>query len=277
MSKLPFELLEMIFRCLCGKETLAVRLVCTEWEQTSRPFFAERYLVRSLFWLTRTDLRRLQSLARRFGPYTRKVYITTDRFTLSGLGAVWREYKRQRDYLRNLTETVARNRPDALLQRWTSTAQGREIEIEIDLVGSIVQPLSDNQTYGGRYFRHAYQQHQPLSPWKTLRLWQFSRQFLCNVLGQTWMRICGSDRRILMRIAKMMPRGELRAVDVSYESEQLNWTQQTFGRPSPAFAFELALLCADEGALRCEEYGEHVKRVVDEAMERKAMLSSSSR
>lgn len=53
LSKLPQELLEPIFDDLCGREIMAVRLVCKEWEVASRaffhagsfhgPFFAERY------------------------------------------------------------------------------------------------------------------------------------------------------------------------------------------------------------------------------------------
>lgn len=39
ISKLPPEILELVFRQLCGREMGSMRLVCTEWEQTTRPFF----------------------------------------------------------------------------------------------------------------------------------------------------------------------------------------------------------------------------------------------
>lgn len=107
MSKLPFELLEVFFGKLCGKEVHAVRLTRTEWERASRPFFAERHLRRSLFWLTPFDLRRLKRLAAKFGPYVRNVYIATDQFTVSGVWQVWLNYKEHRDHLSDLTASVA--------------------------------------------------------------------------------------------------------------------------------------------------------------------------
>ena len=219
MSKLPFELLDMIFRVLCGKEVHAVRLVCRDWEVASRPFFAERHLKRSLFWLTVADLVRLESLARRFGPYMLEIYIATDHFTISGLQQVWRKYKAHRDYLRNLQEAVADGGGEALLR--TADTNAERAGIETQAVGFVARPLHDKGKLGSEYFRHAYQQHRALSPWdRTLRLWPFIWHFLCNIVTQTLLRITGFDRRKLARIAGTMPNGRLEAARVSYAAER---------------------------------------------------------
>lgn len=93
LSRLPFELLDMIFRTLCGREVHAVRLVCREWERASRPFWAEWHLQRSLFWLTGSDMKRLERLAGKFGPYMGRICVATDRFTLKGAWQLWKNYR----------------------------------------------------------------------------------------------------------------------------------------------------------------------------------------
>lgn len=268
MSKLPFELLDMIFTELCGREVHAVRLVCTGWERASRPFFAERHLQRSLFWLTGADCRHLESLVRRFGPYIGTVYIAPDHFTFSGLRQVWRNYTSHRDYLDSLVEAIDERGADALLNP-TDPGEGDAEEVT-PLLGSVTQPLRNRSKHGSEYFRHAYQQRRPLSPWNFLRLWAFLWQFLCNVLTQTWMRVTGLDGRRLTRIAQMMPRGRLEAVRISYAAEELIANEVMYGRAAPGFASELALLCGKgDGGLRDAEYRGHVEKVVAAAMSRR--------
>ena len=272
MSKLPFELLEVIFRELCGMEMHAVRLACVEWEWASRPFFAERHLRRSLIWLTASDLRRLERLARRFGPYMRDICIAKDHFTISGLRQVWRRYKQHRDYLNDLAESVSKHGAQGLLKQ--PSINDEQGEIETQLIGFIHQPLRNKNKPGNEYFRHAYQQRQPLSPWKTnlniLDIHSSLWQFLCNTITQTLLRLTGQDRRSLARIAEMMPNGRLEAVQVSYAAEGLNGNVQVLGRAAPGFAYELALLCGECGqgeVLRDGEFGEYVRKVVGEVMD----------
>lgn len=151
---------------------------------------------------------------------------------------------------------------------------GQDEEIETDLIGTIVQPLRNGRAYKtGHYFKQVYQKRQPLSPWKICRLREFLSHFLWSIVTQWWMKTIGLDRRRLARIAEMMQQGQVRIAEVDYDAEKLNGNEQSFGRPSPAFAFALALLCADREILRDEDYGGHVRRVVDRAMEeRKARL-----
>lgn len=104
LSKLSYELLFLIFKELCGREILSTRLVCTEWELANRPFFAERYLTRSLFSLTSSGLRDLENFTTKFGPYMQKIFIATDQFTRAGF---WRSLRR---YLRH-TKVIARLHP----------------------------------------------------------------------------------------------------------------------------------------------------------------------
>lgn len=270
MSKLPFELLDMIFRELCGKEVLAVRLVCSDWEKASRPFFAERHLRRSLFWLIGSDLRRLENFARRLGPHLGTMYIATDHFTIAGLRQVLRNYARHRDYLHDLASAVSDHGPPALLRR--ANPDDEEAETQTSRLGFLARPLRDQGKLGAEYFRHAYQQRRPLSPWKHLRLHSFLWHYLCNIVSQTWLRLTGHDRRWLAKISEMMPHGRLEAAKVSYGAERLNGNVYVHGRPSPGFAAELALLCGKGEGLFDKEYGEHVERVVGKAMEGRGLM-----
>ena len=265
MSKLPYELLHMIFRELCGKEVLAVRLVCTGWERASRTSFAERHLKRSLFWLTGSDLSRLERLARRFGPHIGTMYIATDHFTIAGLCQVWRNYTQHRDYLNNLAKSVSDHGSVALLKRPNPAAQ--EAQTPPRRIGSIVHPLHDQGKPGAEYFRHAYQQRQPLSPWKHLRRYSFLWHYFCNIITQTWLRLTGQGRRRVARIADMMLNGRLEAVKLSYAGERLNQNLYVYGRPSPGFGAELALLGGKGDGLFDVEYGGYVGRLVEEANE----------
>lgn len=268
MSKLPFELLDMIFRELCGKEVHAVRLICSEWEVASRPFFAERHLRPSLFWLTPSDLKRLEDLARRFGPYMRDMHIATDHFTISGLLQVWRNYKAHTSYIDQLAEAVIQDGKQTLLRRQST---GEDENSSTLVLGSVHQALRDTGHPRNQYFRHAYQQRHPISPWKHRKHHTtFARYFLGGILTQAWMRLTGSDRRRLARIATMMPQGRLVAARLSYTAEKLNQNELVFGRASPGFATKLALLCGNGNVFVDGEYGEHVERVVGEVMRRRA-------
>jgi hypothetical protein len=100
LSKLPYEVLQVIFDDLCGREISACRLVCVEWESTSRPFFALHYLAVEtlLMWLIRPHLRILE----RFGPWIRRVDFATDAFAFRGLiSVVIATIRREADLLRS--------------------------------------------------------------------------------------------------------------------------------------------------------------------------------
>ena len=267
MSRLPVELLEMIFWELCGREVHAVRLVCTDWEKASRPFFAELHLKRSLFWMTGADLRRLERLASKFGPYMGTVHVATDHFTTSGLRQVWGRYTRHRDHLARLAELSKNNGDKAVAIPKPDNPIQETDAVWVPQLGYIYSPLRDEGKVGSEYFRHCYQQHQPLSPWRHLRLYAFLWQYLCNMISQTLLHVTGEDERRLAEIAGMMPNGRLEAVRVSYKCERLNGNRQRYGRGAPAFAFELALLCGNGVALFDREYEEHVRRIVGDVMD----------
>ena len=91
-GKLPNEVLNAIFYGLCGREIHSIRLVSSEWEVASRPFFAARHLSRSVFWLTSSNLDMLDSLSRKFGPYMHNLFIAADHFAISGLVRAWKQY-----------------------------------------------------------------------------------------------------------------------------------------------------------------------------------------
>lgn len=270
LSKLPFELLDMIFGKLCGKEVHAIRLTCTEWDLASRPFFAERHLKRSLFWLTASDLRRLKRLAAKFGPYMGTVYITTDHFTFSGLWQIWVHYKEHRDYLNELTALTTQDRGEALLTQGDSDAE--ETEVRTPFNGYVAQPLRNEGMLGSRYFRHACVQHRPLSPWRHLRLWPFLWHALCSTITQRLLRCTGLERRMLAQIAEMLPRGQLEAVRVEYAAEKLIANENEYGRASPHFACEVALLCVKADVLHDAEYEEHVETLLRKVIEGKNSL-----
>lgn len=272
MSKLPIELLDMIFGELCGREVHAVRLVCTDWELAGRPFFADWRLKRSLFWVASADLRRLDGLASRFGPYMREVYIATDHFTMPGLWRVRMNYKNPTGYLDGIDDSASSS------GRKTSLGPVSRMDPDdsaMPLLGRVRQPLADLDEPSGQYLRQAYRQRRSLSPWRFLSIWAFVWTFICGLMAQVLMRTTGQDRRRLARIAEMMPSGRLVAVDVSYRSEQLNVNEQKYGRASPAFPAELALLCGNGDVLRDKGYGEHVKGIVRMAMETSSLSRGS--
>lgn len=237
LSKLPTELLDMIFRELCGREVHAARMVCREWETASRPYFAELHLRQSLFWLTGSDLRRLEGIATRFGPHMYFISIATDCFKFSGVWRMWRNYRRY------AISTAERGSPGF---------------------------LCDDKGSGPQYFRQAYRQDQPLSPWRYLRLRTFLWCCLCHATSQTALCITGGDQRRLARIMEMVPHGTLQAAALIYEAEQLNANEYKYGRASPAFAMELALLCGQSGVLNDVAYEQHVGSIVMEMTEMKA-------
>ena len=52
----------------------------------------------------------------------------------------------------------------------------------------------------------------------------------------------------------------------------LNVNEYEYGRASPRFAYELALLSEKGSVLLDAQYEDHVRRVIGEAVERKALL-----
>lgn len=93
---LPYELVTAILPDLSGPDVLNMRLVNRSWKYTLNPHFASRYLDYLIYRLTTSSLERLAHMAAAYGTYMRRVNISCESFSVSGLRAVTREvYKRK--------------------------------------------------------------------------------------------------------------------------------------------------------------------------------------
>ena len=230
LSKLPYELLDRIFRNLCGREICSVRRVCVEWEVASRAFFAAQCTSRSVFWLTYSSLRMLDDLSRKFGPYMSNIYIATDHVTIAGL-------------------------VKALLAYHSRAVQ--------DVRGHYFQQWS--KLKGGSTIHHDSSQTR-----------RFVWQYACNIVSQWYLGLLGRDITLLARTLDRAPRSDVQVVILTYEPEQLNENARTYGMAAPGYAFQLALYCSGQRQQHDEAYHAHVQRVVDEAVQRKSLLTSAA-
>jgi len=242
LSKLPYELLCIVFHDLCGKETLAVRAVCTEWELASRPFFAERYLSRSLFWLTPAGLDQLEAFAYRFAPYMHQIFISTDCFTLTGLCRCLR---------RHLRCVWVQQAPTWLKPKRTSS----------------------NLLYFSRRYLMDYR-----LPGDRARTRHFCVEYARTLISQLWLRWTGDDRVRLCEIVKLLsPQAEVHVAEVGYAPHQLSNNIELYGRAAPRHALKFALFGAKNGVFSASRsYAKHVKNVVRVAVQEREQYSTKS-
>ena len=246
LGQLPFELLDLIFKKLCGREIHSVRLVSSEWEVASRPFFAASLLSRSVFWLTSSSLNMLDSLSCKFGPYIGIVYIAVDHFTLSGLARALKQYLRYR-YWPHLAARYDLNEVEPSLSKFV---------------------LEDKSRYIGQWFR----QDQWHTYWNRYQTMRFFWSYLCNIISQACLYWSKRDLVRMERILIRMPACDIKAVSLDYEPEQLVTNAHKYGKPAPEHGFELALYCSGKHLMSDGTYFDHVERVVAEAVERRRLL-----
>ena len=248
-GKLPYELLETIFHRLCGKEVAAVRLVSTEWEAASRPFFASLHLAKSVFWITSSQLDLLELLVQRFGEFMQELYIAADSFTISGISRAMKRYLKYR-----YSHVVA--------SRYSEEAGGcREYSKSI---------LAIRTTYIGQWFKK--------NEWHTYCDKANSRRFFwyyaVSILSQSYLRLSGKDVTRLASVLDRLPNCRIKVLNLSYEAYKLTTNVQAYGRAAPAHAFEMASYCSTrEGEPHAisNKYAEHV---LEEALTRRRLICS---
>lgn len=205
MSKLPYELLDQIVRELCGREIANMRLVCTDWELASRPFFAHFYLHKLLLWMAGSQLLFFKQLALKFGPYMKSVYIASDHFTISGLFPAIKNYH---------LYCKSRN---------------------LGPIHTSYLSLNTKKLFNMKQSLH----------WKHCSHTCTRSLFISWVaysFSQTWLRLTHQDRRLLSELIALLPPScEVEVVDLSYHGEELRHNVAKYGRAAPGFTFEMAL------------------------------------
>lgn len=205
MSKLPYELLVTIYQELCGFEIASTRLVCTDWELASRPFFAQQFLRKILLSVSVPQLRVVQRLADKFGPYIENVYISSDRFTILGLRTAIRNY---RTYCLSSNFDTRHTAYLSLSAKRRSKAQG---------------------CHYWKYCNH-------------LRAMNFFLTWFGYSVSQTWLRVTGLDLRLLSAIAaQLREMTEIQVVNLMYDGQELDRNLRSYGRAASIFPFEMAL------------------------------------
>nr|POE79558.1 hypothetical protein CFP56_07623 [Quercus suber] len=213
LSSLPYELLASIFRRLCGFEIASVRLVCTDWEYVSRPFFAQQFGQKILSLVSGPQLRFTQRLVVKFGPYIKTIFISSDRYTVLGLKLAVRNYRtycRCKDYGPPHTAYLS------------LSAKG----------GS----KSESCIYW-KYCSHT-------------RALRYLIAWLGYSFSQSWLRMTGRDVQLLSAIAAQLPAtAEIHIVNLLYDGAELDNNARVYGRAAPSFAYESALFNAQNLAM----------------------------
>ena len=250
LSKLPYELLDPIYHDLCGQEIAAMRLVCSEWELASRAFFAAIHLERSVFWLTHSNLRMLERLTERFGSYMQNIYVATDHFTIPGLVQAFRQFLRYR-----YSHVVARHYD---FEEHTHD-RGPKSVLEI------------KAHYLGQWFKQQEWHTYCDTKGSARFFWHFTR----HIVSQAYLRRSRADLKRLTNAVGRLRNCDVNVVSLSYEPGQLNINAYAYGKPAPEHAFELALFCSHSYGTFDNAYYDHVGKVVEEALERRNVLTQS--
>ena len=259
LSLLPIELLDLIFKKFCGKELHCVRLVSSEWELASRPFFAAKYLTRSVFWLTSSGVDMLEHLSRKFGPYMQKLFIAADNFTINGLWRALTQYLRYRFVPIETAEAESIFRP----------------QFAPIVVDFIFRPRLSPTV--------SYLKYQTLERWCRNEVWHvycdkrqsamFLRRYACNIVSQCWLRWLRKDVSRLAPILEQLPQCGVHVVNVRYEPDKLANNTEAYGKPAPEHALELALYCSGNRRVSDAKYSRHVERVVEKALKRRKLVA----
>lgn len=249
LSKLPFELLDVIFKELCGKEAQSIRLTSKEWEFASRSFFAARHLSKSVFWLTSSSLRMLEHLACKFGPYMRELFLAADHFTMTGFKRAMGQYLRYR---------YSKMKGPLYEKRSQNWVHGSTSVLEVK-----TRSL-------GLWFKQC--------EWHTYRSTRQTRRFFIryiqNIYSQAYLRVLNRDFAKLRRILEqLLDSCEVKVVSLRYDADALDTNSFAYGKPAPEHAFELALYGFGKDWGSDTEYFGYVERVIDKALERRTMVA----
>lgn len=241
---LPFELVTLIFQNLSSQDLRCARLVSRNWEASSRPCFASKHFSRTIFWLTSSGLRDLDQISRKFGPYMKTIYIASDRFTVIGFVAIFKQYLHDRR------------------KTYTYNSERRKME---PTSCSVLDVKTHHLT---QYFKH---QRWPYSC-NDRRITRFFLDYFSNIFSQWWLRASRRDVARLAAVLERVPQCDVKVVTVSYEIGKLQSNALLYGKPAPEHAFELALFLAGRKVDGDAGYLAHAERVVEEAFERRQIL-----
>lgn len=222
-------------------ELCAVRLVSRDWELASRSFFASKYISRPICWLTSSGLWELEQIPPRFWPHIQTIYVASTCFTLFGLRSMFMQHLHDKR-----TFIKSRNR--------TNRVSGSLLAIKALHLGRVFTH------YGWRHLNGR------------LQTMNFFWYYLRNIFWQRWLRISGSDVARLANVLEKMPNCNIEVVDVGYGVGDLFANDRNYGKPAPAYAFELALYSSSEQGHVDPGYTTHLVRVVEEAKRRRKQL-----
>jgi len=262
LSRLPYEIKSLIFQHLVGREVCASRLVCRAWEEASRPFFAQHYLERRLFWITAANLNRLEKTVQKFGPYMKSVYIVPVHFTMDGLIHALRTYLRFRQArdggpgagLHGYQDT--RSAPPAS-HRWHPEVKREQAflhDLRAQLYFGQWYRCIDSRRTKTRIYHDKAQAH------------RFLRSYAAGVVAQMWLRLWQQDGPRLAAVQRQLPHCALQVRRLDFSAPQMQRNREVLGMAAPEWSVELALFCPDQAWLYDVEYGEHVATIVAEAV-----------
>ncbi|KAF1827215.1 uncharacterized protein K489DRAFT_405940 [Dissoconium aciculare CBS 342.82] len=272
LSRLPYEILSMVFYYLVGREVCACRLVCKEWEETTRPFFAQHYLERRLFWITGANLARLEMAVQKFGPWMKSVVIVPVHFTLDGFIQAFRTYLHYRRAPDAGPRAGLYGHDDSRTASCISPQKHARVARRLEYfsrpgayfyIGRWNRGIDAGRTETRIYHDRA-QAH------------RFLRSYAAGLLAQPWLRLRRQDGPRLAAVQRQLPHCRLQVRRLDFSAPQLQHNREVLGVTAPEWGVELALFCPDQTWLYDVDYSRHVATIVAEAVAAFPPLAASS-